>query len=43
MPHAGLETKSKKYLTHKIQKLEENGKSNNMRDLYKGVNSLRKG
>jgi len=27
----------------KIQEIEENGKTNNIRYLYKGVNSLRKG
>jgi len=35
--------KKRKYLTQKIQEIEENGKTNNIRDLYKGVNSLRKG
>jgi len=35
--------KKREYLTQKIQEIEENGKTNNTRDLYKGVNSLRKG
>ena len=30
-------------MTQKIQEIEENGKTNNIRDLYKEVNSLRKG
>jgi len=42
--HADSETKSEKiYMTQKIQEIEENGKTNNIRDLYKGVNSLRIG
>jgi len=30
-------------MTKKIQEIEGNGKTNNIRDLYKGVKSLRKG
>ena len=39
----GFRNKKREYLTQKIQEIEENGKTNNIRDLYKGVNSLRKG
>ena len=35
--------KKREYLMQKIQEIEENWKTNNIRDLYKGVNSLRKG
>ena len=30
-------------MTQKIREIDENEKTNNIRDLYKGVNSLRKG
>ena len=38
----GFRNKKREYITQKIREIEENGKTNNVRDLYKGVNSLRK-
>jgi hypothetical protein len=35
--------KMKAYLKAKIQELESNSKINNVRDLYRGINDLRKG
>ena len=35
--------KKKAYLRAKIEELETNGKINNIRDLYRGINGMKKG
>jgi hypothetical protein len=38
-----ISVKNKKYLKAKIEELETNSKIKNIRDLYRGVNDLKKG
>ena len=43
MSHVHFRNKKKAYLKDKIEELETNNNINNVRDMYRGINDMKKG